>query len=153
MEVSSKVKDLDEDEMMKVLRNVLALLMTRELRVMGARIDFWLRGENEKVIIRVKRRGQSRSDQERMVRRGMSDRVKISPVESDGVTCLQTRNLAGSEASPSSRNGRHTEWMALSFASKRLLQRRVMSERSWKEKSTFRGETTITECLWLTSKD
>ena len=28
----------------------------------------------------------------------MSDRVKISPVESDGVTCLQTRNLAGSEA-------------------------------------------------------
>ena len=38
----------------------------------------------------------------------MSDRVKISPVESDGVTRLWTRNRAGSEASPSSRNGRHT---------------------------------------------
>ena len=32
---------------------------------------------------------------------------------------------------------------------KRLSQRRLMSERSWKEKSTLRSETTITDCLWL----
>ena len=41
----------------------------------------------------------------------------------------------------------------MSFVNKRLSQRRVMSERSWNEKSTLRSETTITECLWLTSKD